>query len=74
MSQAHLASPPTGLNEHDSEPVQPAGAIVRKPTLPKAERGGIIDRIEAFISKLSVRDNFWNSICSLIWLPLAFFS
>ena len=20
------------------------------------------------------RDNFWNSICSLIWLPLAFFS
>jgi hypothetical protein len=32
------------------------------------------DRIEAFISRLSVRDNFWNSICSLIWLPLAFFS
>ena len=21
-----------------------------------------------------MRDNFWNSICSLIWLPLAFFS
>ena len=33
-----------------------------------------IDRVEAFISKLSVRDNFWNRICSLIWLPLAFFS
>lgn len=32
------------------------------------------DRIEAFISRLSMRDNFWNSICSLIWLPLAFFS
>jgi hypothetical protein len=32
------------------------------------------DKIEAFISKLSVRDNFWHSICSLIWLPLAFFS
>jgi len=32
------------------------------------------DRIEAFVSRLSVRDNFWNSICSLIWLPLAFFS
>ena len=32
------------------------------------------DKIEAFVSKLSVRDNFWNSICSLIWLPLAFFS
>lgn len=23
---------------------------------------------------MSVRDNFWHSICSLIWLPLAFFS
>lgn len=32
------------------------------------------DKIEAFISKLSMRDNFWNSVCSLIWLPLAFFS
>jgi hypothetical protein len=32
------------------------------------------DRLEAFVSRLSMRDNFWNSICSLIWLPLAFFS
>jgi acyl-coenzyme A thioesterase PaaI-like protein len=32
------------------------------------------DTLEAFISKLSVRDNFWHSICSLLWLPLAFFS
>src|SRR5687768_10803120 len=34
----------------------------------------LYDRIEAFVSRLSMRDNFWNSICSLIWLPLAFFS
>ena len=45
-------------------------ATARHPEQPKT----LIDRIEAFISKLSVRDNFWNSICSLIWLPLAFFS
>jgi hypothetical protein len=32
------------------------------------------DKVEAFVSKLSVRDNFWHSICSLLWLPLAFFS
>lgn len=32
------------------------------------------DQVEAFVSRLSMRDNFWNSICSLIWLPLAFFS
>jgi acyl-coenzyme A thioesterase PaaI-like protein len=34
----------------------------------------LYDKIEAFVSRLSVRDNFWRSICSLIWLPLAFFS
>jgi hypothetical protein len=53
--------------------VQPAAAApraARREEPPKT----LMDRIEAFISKLSVRDNFWNSICSLIWLPLAFFS
>ena len=34
----------------------------------------LYDQVEAFVSRLSVRDNFWHSICSLIWLPLAFFS
>ena len=34
----------------------------------------LYDAVEAFVSRLSVRDNVWNSICSLIWLPLAFFS
>jgi hypothetical protein len=38
------------------------------------EQPSWFDKLEAFISKLSVRDNFWNSICSLLWLPLAFFS
>jgi hypothetical protein len=57
------------------EPNAPAGnasaqRAARHPEPPK----NLIDRIEAFISGLSVRDNFWNSICSLIWLPLAFFS
>ncbi len=37
-------------------------------------QGTWYDRVEAFISRLSVRDNFWRSVCSLIWLPLAFFS
>src|ERR1051326_4745389 len=41
---------------------------------PRGEKKTLYDRIEAFVSRLSVRDNFWNSICSLIWLPLAFFS
>jgi acyl-coenzyme A thioesterase PaaI-like protein len=38
------------------------------------ENAGWYDKLEAFISRLSVRDNFWRSVCSLIWLPLAFFS
>jgi len=32
------------------------------------------DKIEAFVSSLSVRDTFWHRVCSLIWLPYAFFS
>jgi acyl-coenzyme A thioesterase PaaI-like protein len=32
------------------------------------------DKIEAFVSRLSTRDNFWQRVCSLIWLPYAFFS
>ena len=32
------------------------------------------DRLEAFVSALSVRDNFWHRICSFLWLPFAFFS
>jgi hypothetical protein len=46
--------------------------MVRQPDQDKSAR--LYDKIEAFISRLSVRDNFWRSICSLIWLPLAFFS
>ena len=32
----------------------------------------LMDRIEAFISRLSTRNNFWHRVCSLIWLPYAF--
>jgi acyl-coenzyme A thioesterase PaaI-like protein len=46
--------------------------LQRKPNQDKSAR--LYDKVEAFISRLSVRDNFWRSICSLIWLPLAFFS
>lgn len=47
----------------------PVAAGIRAPTQPTW-----FDKLEAFISRLSVRDNFWNSVCSLLWLPLAFFS
>lgn len=31
-----------------------------------------MDRVDAFISRLSTRSNFWHRVCSLIWLPYAF--
>lgn len=30
------------------------------------------ERLEAFISRLSTKNNFWHKVCSLIWLPYAF--
>ncbi len=31
-----------------------------------------IDRIEAWVSRLSAKNRFWQRVCSLIWLPMAF--
>ena len=35
---------------------------------------GFLKKAEAFIGKLSTKNNFWNKVCSLIWLPFAFSS
>ena len=56
-----------------TQPTAPPSAAIPKYRAGQ-EPKTLLDRVEAFISRLSVRDNFWNSICSLIWLPLAFFS
>ncbi|MBZ0170905.1 MAG: hypothetical protein K8E66_00850 [Phycisphaerales bacterium] len=37
-----------------------------------SSRKTLFDRVEAFISKLSSRNNFWHRITSMIWLPYAF--
>jgi acyl-coenzyme A thioesterase PaaI-like protein len=47
----------------------PVSHGIKSPTQPTW-----FDKLEAFVSRLSVRDNFWHSVCSLVWLPLAFFS
>jgi hypothetical protein len=31
-----------------------------------------MDRLDAFLSKLSSRSKFWHRVCSMIWLPYAF--
>lgn len=30
------------------------------------------DKLEAWLSRLSTKNHFWRSVCSLIWLPFAF--
>jgi len=72
MTQTEVA--PADLK---SVPAEPSAAKIRRPARPpirSSRMQRLYDRIEAFVSRLSMRDNFWNSICSLIWLPLAFFS
>ena len=59
----------------EREPVLPP-PVVRAAVRPlkpgRAQR--LYDFLEVFLSRLSMRDNFWHSVCSLLWLPLAFFS
>lgn len=40
----------------------------------KGETGRLTlrERLEAFIARLSTRNNFWHRVCSLIWLPYAY--
>jgi hypothetical protein len=66
------------MSELDMGSPEELARVRGNPIEPKYRHGnepkGLFDRVEAFVSRLSVRDNFWHSICSLIWLPLAFFS
>lgn len=43
----------------------PTGVAVRP-------RLTFMEKVEAFISRLSTRNNFWHRVCSMIWLPYAF--
>ncbi len=67
---ADPSPPPAGPDVKTDPDAAPGRGRQREGSGPKT----LFDRVEAFISRLSVRDNFWHSICSLIWLPLAFFS
>jgi acyl-coenzyme A thioesterase PaaI-like protein len=65
QAEGQAAAPQGGV----VTPNDPVARGIKSPTQP-----GWFDKVEAFVSRLSVRDNFWNSVCSLLWLPLAFFS
>lgn len=65
---------PTAFDESPVEAPAAQPAPVKRVPPRSVQHGGLYDKVEAFVSRLSMRDNFWNAICSLIWLPLAFFS
>ena len=65
MSQdSHIIA--AGDSDPVTDPSHPA------PPLAAPRKQGFFYRIEAFISRLSTRNNFWHRVCSLIWLPYAF--
>jgi len=76
MHAAETAAQTQAFKELDAALPSPAPAPAPAAARPHtySDRKSLYDRIEAFVSRLSMRDNFWNSICSMIWLPLAFFS
>lgn len=50
-------------------------AAAMQPEPGTKDRGGKLslrERLEAFIARLSTRNNFWHRVCSLIWLPYAY--
>jgi len=47
--------------------IRPGHNAPRRPVSPSK-----IDRIEAWVSRLSGKNSFWQRVCSLIWLPMAF--
>jgi hypothetical protein len=73
MTPTHAATP---ADSEQIEQVAPTNlpAVRPVPRVNSSRMQRLYDRVEAFVSRLSMRDNFWNSICSLVWLPLAFFS
>jgi len=54
------------------QPEQPENPERSKQAIPKPPKKSLFERVEAFVSKLSTRNKFWNRVCSMIWLPYAY--
>lgn len=57
-------SAPTPPESHKNEPEGNPIAL--------EEHVSFWERVEAYITRLSTKNNFWHRVCSLIWLPFAF--
>jgi hypothetical protein len=71
------ASVPSAEPAKDEAPAEagssvPAGKDGRPMTGSVRAKKSLMDRLEAFVSRLSTKNNFWHRVCSLFWLPYAF--
>lgn len=56
----------------DSSPrVEPAEGVF-PPTIYRPRPLTIMERLEAWVSRLSTKNHFWHKVCSYIWLPIAY--
>ncbi|MAY74922.1 MAG: hypothetical protein CMJ31_09470 [Phycisphaerae bacterium] len=60
--------------EVEGQPVDPPGHLesAARASAAAAPNKTLFERLEAFVSRLSTRNNFWHRVTSLIWLPYAF--
>src|SRR5579862_7731523 len=72
-NQADLPTPPATSAEENAEDRAPSQLPIGS-YIPPGRLSRWYDKLEAFISRLSVRDHFWHRVCSAIWLPMAAFS
>ncbi len=58
---------PVAAIEHEAETDEPARAPVRR----VRRKRTFFEKIEAWISRLAAKNNFWHAVTSMIWLPFA---
>ena len=68
------------VSSTQTEPKKPASKVLPPDSSEESEDNPIAleeqlsfwERVEAYITRLSTKNNFWHRVCSLIWLPFAF--
>jgi len=59
---------PAPVGEHGGGATPKGDPPIKRP---RPAKPSMMDRIDAFVSRLSTRNNFWHKVCSMIWLPYA---
>ncbi len=65
-------SAPVVSDRRDDPGLAQPGSDVQHTPGRKKRKLTLFERLEAFVSRLSTRNNFWHRVCSMIWLPYAF--